>query len=102
MATEENDLNELQTKMEGVVGPGPAATLMRHLSPSPWPDVATKADLRESIREAIVDIPTKADMQVGLLKLENTLVQRLNQQTLTMMFTLIGIVIAISSVTILR
>ncbi|MDQ6909186.1 MAG: hypothetical protein M3Z84_00130 [Actinomycetota bacterium] len=138
MATEENDLDQLHTEMERLVGPGPAATLMRHLPPVTWPDVATKADIEglqadieglhtdveglrtdfEGLRTDFegLRVSTKADtdrlqqqiaglntdMQVGLAKLESSMLQKMTSQTLTTIFALVSVVIAISSVALFR
>jgi hypothetical protein len=154
MATEENDLDQLYTEMERVVGPRSAATLMRHLPPVAWPDVATKADieglrvatksdidelrvatkadiddLRVATKADIDDlrVATKADiddlrvatkgethglqqqitkldtdLQVGLAKLESSILQRMTSQTLSTIFALVTVVIAISSVALIR
>jgi hypothetical protein len=176
MAAEENELDELQSQMERVVGPGPAATLMRHLNPVPWPDVATKADLTAVATKADLEsvatkadlesvatkadlesvatkadlesvatkadlesVATKADlesvatktdleatktevsairtdigeirtdvvrldtaMQVGFATLESSLIQRMNTQTITMIFALVAVVASISSVALFR
>jgi hypothetical protein len=149
MATEENDLDQLYTEMERVVGARPAATLMRHLPPVAWPDVATKADV-EGLRADFADLradfadlradfadlrattkadiaglraATKADfadlrvdfadlqqqvtkldtdLQVGLAKLESSMLQRMTSQTLSTIFALVTVVIAISSVALIR
>ncbi len=131
MATEENELDELHSQMQRLVGDGPAATLMRHLSPAPWPDVATKADLAElATRADLVELAKKVDlmatkaevgvmqtdigvmrtdigrldtaMQVGFANLESSLIQRMNTQTITMIFALVGVVASISSVALFR
>ncbi|MDQ6927652.1 MAG: hypothetical protein M3159_03190 [Actinomycetota bacterium] len=129
MATEENELDELHSQMQRLVGAGPAATLMRHLSPAPWPDVATKADLGDLATKADLEA-TKADvgeirtdigeirtdigeirtdivrldtaMQVGFANLESSLIQRMNTQTITMIFALVAVVASISSVALFR
>jgi hypothetical protein len=173
MAAEEDDLDTLHSEMAKVVGPAPAVTLMRHLSPAPWPDVATKADVAEAQAATTADIATlkidvddlkvgfgelkadvgelkadvgelkadvgelKADVgelkvdvgelkvdvgelkvdvgelrndfvrldaatQVGFANLEASLIQKLNTQTITMIFALVAVVASISSVALFR
>lgn len=107
---EENDLDKLQSEMAKVVSPEPAATLMRHLSPTPWPEVATKADLaaaqaatKADIGELRTDfVKLDAAVQVGFANLEASLIQKVNIQTITMIFALVGVVASISSVALFR
>ena len=45
MSIDEPSRHELYQRLEQILGPGPAATLMEHLPPVGWSDVATKRDL---------------------------------------------------------
>lgn len=45
MAIDERRRHELYLRAEEVLGPEPATTLMEHLPPAGWADVATKGDL---------------------------------------------------------
>jgi CRISPR/Cas system type I-B associated protein Csh2 (Cas7 group RAMP superfamily) len=45
MVLDERSRHELYLKLEQVLGPEPAQTLMEHLPPVGWADVATKRDL---------------------------------------------------------
>jgi hypothetical protein len=45
MSIDEQSRHELYRRLEEILGPGPAATLMEHLPPVGWADVATKRDL---------------------------------------------------------
>lgn len=94
----ENDLYELQTQMERAIGPKPAATLMRHLSPTAWPDVVTKADLDARL----ASVAHKSDLELGLARFESAMLNKLNQQTLTMVFALITVVAAIAAMALFR
>ena len=47
MAIDERARHELHRKLEEVLGPEEAATLMSHLPPVGWADVATKHDLAQ-------------------------------------------------------
>ncbi len=105
MDAEENDLYELHTHLERVVGAGPASTLMRHLSPTSWPDVATKADvaaLRADLSAKLDLVAYKSDLEIGLARLESAMLNKLNQQTMTMIFALITTVVAIAAVALFR
>lgn len=46
MAMTEEQRHELYTKLEEVLGMGPATTLMEGMPPVGWADVATKRDLQ--------------------------------------------------------
>jgi uncharacterized protein YdcH (DUF465 family) len=52
MATDEHARHQLFTRLEEVLGPAEAATLMDHLPPLGWGDIATKRDL-ETLEERI-------------------------------------------------
>jgi hypothetical protein len=45
MSISEQSRHQLYQRLEEILGPGPAATLMEHLPPVGWSDVATKRDL---------------------------------------------------------
>jgi hypothetical protein len=45
MAVDERSRHELHVRLEEILGPEVAATLMEHLPPAGWADVATKRDL---------------------------------------------------------
>lgn len=45
MSINEQSRHELYGRLEEILGPGPAATLMEHLPPLGWGDVATRRDL---------------------------------------------------------
>ncbi len=45
MAIDERSRHDLYMRLEAVLGPEPATTLMSHLPPVGWADVATKHDL---------------------------------------------------------
>ncbi len=47
MGVDERDRHLLHQRLEAVLGPGEAATLMTLLPPLDWSEVATKQDLRE-------------------------------------------------------
>lgn len=57
MAVDERSRHELYQRLEGVLGPDAATTLMSHLPPVGWADVATKDDLRH------LEAATKAEFR---------------------------------------
>jgi hypothetical protein len=82
MAIDERSRHELFLKLEQVLGAGEATTLMEHLPPVGWADVATKRDLDE------LRVATKRDLD----SLKNELLAQfraeINGQTRTMLFTM--------------
>ena len=48
MVIDERARHVLHTRLEEILGPDEAATLMEHLPPVGWADVATKRDLDQS------------------------------------------------------
>ena len=54
MAISEESRHQLHNKLDELLGSAEAATLMAHLPPIGWADVATKHDLAELERRRIV------------------------------------------------
>lgn len=103
MSIEERSLHELHTRLEQVLGPERAATLMARLSPIAWPDVATKGDLREAVETQTamlrLEMAAQADrVRADLANQRADLANQLTAQTTTMIFSLIMVVLAIASV----
>lgn len=70
MAVSDQDRYELHGRLEEVLGQDPAATLMAHLPPVGWADLATKQDvvaLGERLDARIDRLDAKIDHDVGLL-----------------------------------
>jgi hypothetical protein len=101
MAIDESSRHALFSRLKEVLGKDEASTLMEHLPPVGWADVATKSDL-ESLRIATkadiesLRVATKADIEslrLNLDVLENKLVAtfraELNTQARTMVNWLI-------------
>lgn len=63
MAVDERSRHQLYIKLEELLGRNAAATLMSHLPPVGWADVATKHDL----------VATKHDLEIKLEAHEQTL-----------------------------
>jgi hypothetical protein len=71
MAVSEQDRHELHGSLEQVLGPGPAATLMAHLPPVGWADVATKRDLdvlAERLEAKLIGVEHRMEARMGGLE----------------------------------
>ena len=100
MVVNEHSRHELYGKLEQVLGDQAATTLMEHLPPVGWADVATKQDLRVlgqrmDMRFEVVD--TKFEI------LENRMLAAFRaepmSQTRAMIFTMVGSVFTAVSIT---
>jgi hypothetical protein len=70
MAISEESRHHLYQRLEEVLGPAPAATLMEHLPPVGWADVATKQDLRgetDHLRASLADFRRSTEREFGHL-----------------------------------
>lgn len=116
MAIDERARHELHRKLEEVLGPEEAATLMSHLPPVGWADVATKHDLaqleeRVNMRFDMVDrrfeaIDQRFDsmeerIDGKLAQLEGRIYDRMAQQSATFLratvLSVVGSVLTVSS-----
>lgn len=123
IAVDERSRHELYRKLEEVLGPDPASTMMAHLPPVGWADVATKHDLaaleeRLDLRFQVVDerftsLEQRLDERFkatdwrfeGLeerfkatsFELRASFEHELRSQTLTIMFGMISIVLTMAA-----
>lgn len=112
MAIDERARHELHRKLEEVLGPEEAATLMSHLPPVGWADVATKHDLAqleervnmrfdmvdrrfESIYQRFDSMEARFDGKLALL--EGRLYDRMAKQSRTIVFAVLGSVSTVAS-----
>ena len=97
MAVDDRTRLNLHRKLESVVGPEEADTLMAHLPPTTWQDIATKddlrvlgaelrtefrvglADVRTELRTGIADVRT--ELRTGLADVRTDLTQAIDRQT---------------------
>ncbi|QGG94329.1 hypothetical protein [Actinomarinicola tropica] len=87
MAITEKSRHELYRRLEEILGPDEATTLMEHLPPVGWADVATKDDLRS--------LETRLDARISVLGSElrtemANLSAELNSSLRTNTFLLVG------------
>jgi hypothetical protein len=60
-----SDRHRLFVHLEQLLGPEDAATLMEHLPPTEWGELATKADLREMERRLVEHVDLRVKATVG-------------------------------------
>jgi len=81
MAVDERARHDLFVKLEEVIGPEQATTLMEHLPPGGYTELATKQDVEV---------------------LKNELLAKIGQETRVIVFALVAVVVSISSVALFR
>lgn len=101
MATTEKSRHELYRRLEEILGPDEATTLMEHLPPVGWADVVTKDDLRslQSSLNARIDVlgsELRTEMAGLSTELHSTL--RTNAYlTIGAMAALVGLISAVAT-----
>ncbi|HVF74680.1 MAG TPA: hypothetical protein VM938_06490 [Acidimicrobiales bacterium] len=123
MELDESHRHELFDSLQAALGPGPARTLMQHLPPVGWSDVATKADLTElerrmdlrfeQVDRRFVEIDRRFEdvdrrlgyLQTGLANVDTRLTDlavslrtEMNKQTMALMFGLGSLIVTIGGV----
>jgi hypothetical protein len=98
MAIDERARHELHRKLEEVLGAEEAATLMAHLPPVGWAEVATKHDLAQ-LREYIdLRFQSMEDRFDGKLdSLEGRLHDRMAKQSRATVLAVLGSVLTVAS-----
>jgi hypothetical protein len=91
MVVDERSWHELYTRLEEVLGPEAATTLIEHLPPVGWSDVATNRDL--VAMEARIDLRFEAFEH----RLTGSFEHELRQQTMTTMFGMVGVVLTMAA-----
>ncbi|MDX1659846.1 MAG: hypothetical protein R3343_13580 [Nitriliruptorales bacterium] len=88
MAVEQRQRHELHTRLEQVLGPEEASTLMSYLPPVGWADVATKRDLdhfadrlraefQQGLQEGLASV--RRDLNVRIDKLDENVSTRIDR-----------------------
>ena len=88
MAISEESRHTLYTRLQAVLGHEAAATLMAHLPPVGWADVATKHDL------AALEGVLRSDVEALLHRELRDLFQKFIFANFTLMATLVGLTYA--------
>ena len=98
MAITEKQRHELFTKAEEVLGEANAETLMSHLPPVGWADVATTRDL-DGLRSDFnaQRVSMKQDMELLRLELRGEMTRGFATMTRTYVITSFGSAIAVAS-----
>jgi hypothetical protein len=86
MAVDERRRHLLYRRLEEVLGPDEAGTLMDHLPPVGWADVARQSDL----------LALRKDIEVLRAELDSKLESKLNSQTKTLVALMSGQVVAVA------
>lgn len=99
MAIDERSRHELYARLEEVLGPEEAATLMEHLPPVGWADVATKRDLELQTelfdrKLAATEQRLLATLRAELAAVQRHLVTTLISTVLVALFTVAGLAFA--------
>jgi hypothetical protein len=103
MAVDERARLELYEQLARVLGTEAATTLLEHLPPGGWSDVATTRDLdqlerRIALRFDASDARIEAAEQRMLAVFRGELVTAITTQTRTMIFTMAGTVVSLAAV----
>jgi hypothetical protein len=98
MAIDERSRHELHRKLEEVLGPEEAATLMSHLPPVGWADVATKQDLAHLREYMDVRFQSMEDRFDGkLARLEGRIYDQMAKQSRATVMAVLGSVFTVAS-----
>ena len=90
MAVDERRRQQMYRKLEELLGPDEASTLMEHLPPVGWSDVARQRDLEFLRAEMRSDIARMGDRLTALIE------SKLNSQTKTLVGLMTGQVVAVA------
>ncbi len=102
MAVDERSRHELYRRLEEVLGPEAATTLIEHLPPVGWADVATKHDLaaleqRMDLRFDRIEETFDGKLSAMGFELRAAFEHELRGQTTTMFFALVSVVLTMAA-----
>lgn len=105
MVVDERSRHELYRRLEEVLGPEAATTLIEHLRPVGWADVATKRDLlgleqRLELRFDRVDdrfALNEERTSAAVSEVRATLEHELRSQSTTMIFGVVGMMLTMAA-----
>ena len=92
MSVDERARHELHARLDELLGPEPAGTLMSYLPPVGWADVATKRDLEVLADSLEHRMESLIYREVGSLRGE------IASQTRTLFFSMSGLVLTVSGI----
>ena len=109
MVVDERSRHELYRRLEEVLGPDAATTLIEHLPPVGWADVATRHDLAgleqrmdlrfERVEERFEERFERVEERIraAMFELRSTFEHELRAQTTTMVFAVVGVVLTMAA-----
>jgi hypothetical protein len=92
MALDERSRHELYLRLEETLGPEAATTLMEHLPPVGWADVATKRDLEHAVALLRADLRTSEHHVISAMR--NEILTHVTSQIRAVALTVIGTVMS--------
>lgn len=93
MAIDEQDRHELYTRLVETLGSGHARTLMEHLPPVGWADVATRRDLDALATDLRQELKAANHVTVATLRAE------INAQTRLLFFSMLTVMLTAVALT---
>ena len=99
MAISEETRHHLYRRLEEALGPEEASTLMEHLPPVGWADVATKHDL-DVIRDDLVRLEARMDERIdsAVDMLEARLMVAFHREMIRQIWALAGTLVAVAAI----
>ncbi|HEX7277329.1 MAG TPA: hypothetical protein VF244_08140 [Acidimicrobiales bacterium] len=103
MAIDERTRHQLFLRLEEVLGDEEANTLMEHLPPVGWADVATKTDLADLERRVDLRFElTEERMMRSIHEMASTLRSEMNTQTRLLFLGIVGLMLTLASLLLAR